>query len=1095
MEVSLSGGMILASVLDSCEPRPEILRGTFNPEVFTASLSPVLEYYRSGRRGIDEVYTDAEVFFAEATVPTQGLRTTLSEVFARLAGDVSVPAIHRLETAFGGGKTHTLIACVHIAMRGKELRNVTGDLVDERLLPLPGSVAVVGIAGDQIPVHRPQGDALVPYTLWGEIAYQVGGDDLYNEVLEEATSHAAPGDVYFRKVFGQRKALIMLDELAQYAARLEAARSDGASQLAAFLMSLHGYARTHPGVAVVLTLASASDAFAKQTEHLAALVSEVRGEETSESDALGIGEHAVRGVASVVARDAVQVTPVMANEISAVLAKRLFKSIDAEAAKQTADLYMDMYERNAESLPDVATNANSRDRMIAHYPFHPTLVDFLNFKLSEAENFQGTRGVLRVLSLAVRSLWQKQQAVPMIHACHLDMRSDRVVDEILGRTSSPDLLVALNADIGSVDTERLAEATSNAEMADARNPHPEGFSMYEYSWKTVFFHSLVGRADGITSNLFGLTESDALYATSFPGLTPPQVRIALEEIPRSAFYLRFADGKYFASDEPTINSVLARIRRTVRGKEIDDLVDQATGKILQGAAGGFSIENFISQPEHIPDGKGRPVLGVVSVGAETISVEEMLTTVGLNRPRLEQNVVLLLVPTTVTVKDDQAQGSLTIGAHTSRGEEAHERIRRIAREVRALRLLASDPQKYGISHRQLQDPEFQNMRSEREQALHTAVAGAYSRLFFASASGGIVEREIRTAGGEGGAPFIQTIREMLIAEGELLTPEHTTRSDVMNATKLFFADHDVISLQELRRRFLSYRDWPMLENASVLEPLIRAGASQGAWYVYRMGEQGSSRPEEIYGGETDVPMSANLMQGDYSIVSAAGAKQRGWLEEPGVSVEEIERDIVNALDVAGISTVQQVKEVVEGKYGELPQDLVESAVAGVVRRGRLITYQGSKEQDSKPELISGVEAIAHVPHADDVLVTRQEAEARGWMSTRRDQLVLSGHEGAAVLRGIIPRLGSIYNRGATTTIDSLDVGEIALPGGGMLSVHLQQVTPDDMKALAELFEVLGAVMSQGELQETFLSIEQPDDGCPFVAEVKKMRGERCSHEE
>src|SRR5690606_38339825 len=279
----------------------------------------------------------------------------------------------------------------------------------------------------------------------------------------------------------------------------------------------------------------------------------------------------VRSVASVVARDAVQVIPVHATEISSVLAKRLFTFIDRRAAEVTVDAYMEMYRRNSELLPDVATSESFRARMVATYPFHPTLVDFLNNKLAVAENFQGTRGVLRVLALAVRSLWQKQQAVPMIHACHLDLRSDRVVNEILGRTGSSDLMFVLNADVGSVDTGTLEGGRSNAEAADASNPHPHGYPMYEYTWKTVFLHSLVGRSEGVESKTFGLTESEALFATAFPGMTPPQVRTALEEISASAYYLKFEQGKYFASEEPTINSVLARIRNSIKTQEVQEL--------------------------------------------------------------------------------------------------------------------------------------------------------------------------------------------------------------------------------------------------------------------------------------------------------------------------------------------------------------------------------------------------------------------------------------------------------------------------------------------------------------------------------------------
>ena len=328
-------------ILKTCKPREDILIGTFNPEIFTASLGEVLDFYRKGKARIHSVYTDAEEFFSEATYPTDGMRAVLSEVFARLKGDSSVPAIHRLETAFGGGKTHTLIACTHIAFRGRELAAATGNLIDPELLPEPGEVSVVGIAGDAIPVHKPRGEHLIPYTLWGEIAYQVGGEELYRQIEEIATSYAAPGDFYFDTVLGGKKVLIMLDELAQYAARFACAHPGGAEQLAAFLMALHGYARKNEKISVVLTLASAADAFAKQTARLAKALSQVTGKKLDTDDALAIGQEALKGIASVAARDATLFVPVQAAEISKVLGKRLFSHIDDDAARRTAQEYED----------------------------------------------------------------------------------------------------------------------------------------------------------------------------------------------------------------------------------------------------------------------------------------------------------------------------------------------------------------------------------------------------------------------------------------------------------------------------------------------------------------------------------------------------------------------------------------------------------------------------------------------------------------------------------------------------------------------------------------------------------------------------------
>lgn len=1076
-------------VLDTCKPRPEILAGTFNPEVFTASLGSVIEYYRSGQGVIDSIYTNAELFFREATYPTQGLRLTLAEVFGRIAGDFTVPAIHRLETAFGGGKTHTLIACTHIACKGTELRDIIPDIIDPALLSEPGSVAVIGVAGEEIPVHKPKGKALIPYTLWGEIAYQVGGEKLYLEVEDEANSHAAPGRTYFDRVFSGRRVLIMLDELAQYAARLEAARPDGASQLAAFLMSLHGYARNHPGIAVVLTLASATDAFARQTEHLAKLISQVRGEEISEDDALGIGEKAVKGVTSVVARDAVQITPVQAAEISSVLAKRLFVSVDRDAARANAEEYMSMYRRNAGLLPEEASSEDFRNRMAATYPFHPTLVDFLNRKLADAENFQGTRGVLRVLALAVRSLWQKQQPVPMIHACHLDLRSERVVNEILGRTGSSDLLLVLNADVGGVDTGTLEGGHSNAELADRRNPHPEGYLLYEYTWKTVFLHSLVGREEGLDSRIFGLTEPEALFGVSFPGLTPPQVRTALEEINESAFYLRYEQGRYFASNEPTINSVLARIRRTLSEDQVKDLLESTARKIVTGSSSLFHIEHDVSLPEHLPDGRGRPVLGVVSLAAETLDIEAVITTKGINKPREQQNLIFVLVPETVTVKGTDEQGELFQNLNT-RAQGVWQRIEGIARQVKAMRVLAEKPQSYGVNPRRLEEDDFRKRRAEREQALLTSISGIYMNLYYPSTAGYIARKEIKTAGGEGGMPFIELIREVLIKDGKLLTDRNTTQSDLMNLGKLFFEQGDTVTMENLCRNFCCVRSWPVLESPGDLESLVRAGVQKNAWCVFRMGAEDNIKPAEFYHRDNDIPMGVNLFAGNYLLITPQGAKQRGWTEDRQFDPARVREEMMYAVARNGMATFREVTDNYAEKHGEVPDQDFEETIVSMVKDGRLFAFRGSPDQTEKPEPIQGADAVLYTPQPGDVFVTPAKAAELGWITGRRRSLNLGGKEGAEKILPLLRRLGSIYNRGAKTTIENMDLVDLELPRGGMLSLRLSKVNPDSMKALGEILEVLDSVVQQGEHTEVFLEVLDPDENCPFIRELKNSDARR-----
>ena len=1073
----------MQSVLDTCQPRPEILAGSFNPEVFTASLGPIIKHYHGGQAAIDNIYTDAKLFFREATYPTQGLCLTLAEVFSRIAGNMTVPAIHRLETAFGGGKTHTLIACTHIAGRGAELSDVTADILDPALLPEPGSVAVVGVAGDEIPVHKPKGEALVPYTLWGEIAFQIGGEDLYRKIEDDASSYAAPGRTYFEIVFSERKALIMLDELAQYSARLEAARPDGAGQLAAFLMALHGYARNHPGIAVVLTLASATDAFGKQTEHLAKLIGDVRGAEVNEDDALGIGERAVKGVASVVARDAVQITPVQAAEISSVLAKRLFVSIDRNAAIETAGEYMQMYRRNASLLPEEASGDNFQSRMIANYPFHPMLVNYLNHKLAAAENFQGTRGVLRVLSLVVHSLWQNSQAVPLIHTCHLNLRSDRVVNELLGRTGSSDLLLVLNADVGSVDTGALEGGLSNAEISDRENPHPQAYPLYEYTWKTVFLHSLVGRAEGLSSRIFGISETEALFCVSFPGLTPHQVRTALEKISESAFYLRFEQGKYYAGTEPTINSVLARIRKTLKMDQVSKLLQDTAGKIISKNSKPFYVEQDVSLPEHLPDGKDRPVLGIVLPLAGTVDVEAMITTKGLNKPRMQQNLIFLLVPETVVVEAANEQEAF-FHSQSLKAQDALWQIETIARQVKAMRVLQDKPQDYGINPRLLEAEDFQQRLAERGQALQTAVSKAYTGLYYSGAGGHIVRKEVTTAGGEGGLPFIEQICEMLMKDGELLTVRNTTQADLLNLSQLFFTHSDTISLETLRNNFYCMRSWPVPESSGVLEQLVRSGVQKGTWCVYSMGDVDNVQPAEFYHSDHEIPWAADLSRAGYSLITVQGAQQRGWGQKHKIEPAKVREGVIYEVAQTGSANFHELLAGLTEQHGPLPAQELEDAVATLVKTGNIIVLRNSSEQEEKPEIIHGAAAALYTPKTSDTLITPARAAELGLLSTSTSAFKLSGQEGAEKFLPLLRRLGSLYGKGAKSTLDSLDLVDLELPQGGTLRLQLNNATPASMKSLGELFEVLDSVAKKGEYTEVYLEIADPNEDCPLIHELK-----------
>lgn len=1079
------------SVLKSCKPRPDLISGSFNPEVFTASLRQVIGHYR-GDVNVTTAYTDAEVFFGEATSPTHGMRRVIEHVLRRLSGDNMVPFLSRLETGFGGGKTHTLIACTHLAYRGTELAPFASKsgLVEPEHLPTPGSVNVVGIAGDELSVVHSHGDQVVPYTLWAELAKQVGGDDLLGQVEAEAFTPAAPGEAFFDRVLGGHKVLIMVDELAQYAARAEAARHGMGEQIAAFFMALFNYARNHKGIAIVVTLASSTDAFAGQTKTLAKLLQAVAGTEVSQDEAREIGEQALDSIQSIIARDAKVETPVSSEELSSVLAKRLFVAIDRDAAHAAADEYKAFYAKHKDHLPPRCTRESGEgtdggyaDLIEKYYPFHPALIDFLNKKLATAEDFQGTRGVLRVLAFAVKSIWERGVDLCTIHACHLDTTNPDLVNEILSKTESGDLMNVLTADVGAVRGHGDTLITkSNAENADAENPHPAGLPMQVYTWRTVFLHSLVGRQQGIGSNLFGLVQEEARLEVAQPGLPPSQVDTALDDLVKRAFYLRYQDGKYFASLEPSVNKALAQIREGISENKLKETLDTAGRKVVTAPVPTFNVHYDVQLPEDLPDGKGKPMLGIVSLFAEEIKPEQFVLTERQGAPREQQNLVFLLVPNTLRAAlgsggglygDDQVRRNL-------------KELQAIARDVVAMRTLNKDPQNYSIQAKHLADDSedgFQTRHAEREQALLTRVTQTYNALWYPSATGQVVRKEIQSSGGEGGISVIQQIRETLIKDHELITEDAISANLLKQFKPLFFGSEAICKIAQIKKNFCDRRTWPILSEPHLLSRMIREGVQKGLWCVYRLGDPSAARPEEFYSreGETEgVPISVDLDKEGYCLVTPEGAVQRGWNVNTQVPYETVRNWVKTSVDQLDTpATLTELTDQVSQTHGEVSTHDVTKAVQDLTRGAQVVAKP--KNDSAK----YGDNAMLYAPNIDDQVLPVGKAVEQKWIVPPKKSIKIEGFAGRDKVLPCLKRLSSLYTRGATSRIDLLRIERLPLKGGGQVSVTFSALEPAQIKQMGAMFDAFATLGAPGDDTQVELTILNPEEGCLFVKELKE----------
>lgn len=351
-----------------------------------------------------------------------------------------------------------------------------------------------------------------------------------------------------------------------------------------------------------------------------------------------------------------------------------------------------------------------------------------------------------------------------------------------------------------------------------------------------------------------------------------------------------------------------------------------------------------------------------------------------------------------------------------------------------------------------------------------------------------MSHEIKTAGGEGGTPVIETIRRTLSDAGELIIADKaTTQEALLSLATLFFEVSPTPRLEKLRERFAADRRWPILEEASLLEHIVRAGVAQGHWCLFRMGSVDSTEPEHCFSRESgDLPLDLDLSAAGWALVTVQGARRRGWIGAAVVDPERVTRWVAETIAEREAAYVSEVVQRIAERHGEVPQASILDAVDRLVQADRALTYRGQPDQHEKPsELLHGPSAILHSVQPDDVIIAPAVAARRGWVAPPPRGFQLTGRDGAQRLVPLLPRIGGLYLRGARSTISTLDLVDLDIPGGGRLRLTLEDVPPDAMKRLGELFEVLATVIQAGPNTEGYVEIRDPDEQCPLLQALRR----------
>jgi hypothetical protein len=489
--------------------------------------------------------TCTRIFFAN-TFPTNGLKTLIQEVFGRLVGAAVGSPIIRLETSFGGGKTHDQIALWHICKQGRLLEGLERFADDLTLLP-DRPIQVAAIDGKDLDpvngVYHPE-SGITTYTLWGEIAYQIGGIEGYQLLRGSDEQKISPGTSVLERLLNGKPTLIVLDEIARHLRSSEATlvgNSNLAKQVVAFLFSLFDLAAACNHLVIVYTLASATDAFGEETTELQELI------QTS-------------------ARQERVLSPSTDVEIYNIVKQRLFSSVSAEAAQNAAAEYLQLVRASRMTLPEGCKDARYASVIASSYPFHPELFNLLTKKIASIPEFQRTRGALRLFAWVVRYLWNNRQEhpewVPLIHPHHVPVGvNSEVTNDLTSRLQRSLMRLPLQADIYNSDGREAQAQVQDREWLAAGKPP---FS----TWigRTIFLHSLT---QGISS---GVRRPELNLSLLAPGLEIGFVNQALERLSAVAWYL---DNDPITSiarfkEEPSINKIIAEEKEQVGVSEAKD---------------------------------------------------------------------------------------------------------------------------------------------------------------------------------------------------------------------------------------------------------------------------------------------------------------------------------------------------------------------------------------------------------------------------------------------------------------------------------------------------------------------------------------------
>jgi hypothetical protein len=604
------------------KPHKDIQDGHLDESIFAANLAEVAA--GTGR----EIYNSPEMFF-QKTYFTAGLKNIAKRVVQGLNGGQDADnRVISLQTGFGGGKTHTLISLYHLAKWGKKANNSehTKELLAATGEPKFESAHIAVFTNTtNDPAQGRKVDGLTIKTIWGEIAYQLGGKDAYELIRVNDEKQIAPKGLFKAVLEKCKPALILIDELADYCVSASAVKVEASNlsdQTVSFMQELTEAVSGTDNCVLIATLPASAQELA----------------------ASPISSQILTALENRITRVGANMKPVEDDEIFEVVRRRLFEDLgNADEIEKVISSYSLMYQTLLTEIPQYAIKSDYRERLKKSYPFHPELIDMFRLRWASNPFFQRTRGVLRILASIVSDLWQRQNSLTgsqfLIHTSDVVLANVEALTSQITILNGPSWDSVINADVSGNSSNAFRIDNDSKELG--KNHITQGIAA------TVLLGTFGSKGQnkgvGIDELKLCMLKPESFNHNDING--------AMDKLEATAHYLYYSSTgqkRYWYDTTPNINILINQAKGDIKTPDISaEIIKRVTEKSRT-----VQLFNTLVNPsEDIPE-QMKPTLVILSpkylanpneVNGTTKPIIEKLATKKGNSERVYRNTMLFLL--------------------------------------------------------------------------------------------------------------------------------------------------------------------------------------------------------------------------------------------------------------------------------------------------------------------------------------------------------------------------------------------------------------------------------------------------------------------